>query len=104
MIDDDARMSLFVIARAQSRPQSVEALVGAMLKNRDASRHEAGCLRYEVARSATDPLLLITIEEWRDRAAFDRHMQTPHVAELLALVPDLVAAAPEISVFDPLGV
>ncbi|MGE3879465.1 MAG: putative quinol monooxygenase [Planctomycetota bacterium] len=96
-------MPLFVIARAQSSPQSVDKLAEAMLRNRDASRREPGCLRYEVARSAADPLLLITIEEWRDRAAFDRHMQTPHVAELLAAVPDLVAAAPEIAVFDPLG-
>ena len=95
-------MKLFVIARAMSRPESATALAAAMLKNRDASRREPGCVRYEVARSATDARVLITVEEWRDRAAFDQHMQTAHVAELLAAVPELVAASPEISVFEPL--
>ncbi len=71
-------------------------MLAALRDNMLASRREPGCVRYELAQSLGAPDEFVTIEEWRSEADVDAHMQTPHVAALLAKVPALVAAPPEI--------
>ena len=34
---------------------------------------ERGCLRYEFAESVVEPGRFILVQQWEDRAAFDRH-------------------------------
>lgn len=46
-----------------------------------ASRDEDGCLDYAFARDLADPDTLVLFERWRDRAALDSHMRSPHMAE-----------------------
>ena len=45
---------------------------------RDASRAEAGCITFDVARSNDDPNVFVLYEEWRDQAALDEHYKTDH--------------------------
>ncbi len=48
----------------------------------DAVRHEEGCLQYDyyLPVEASDTLLLV--ERWRDQAAQQVHLTTPHMAQL----------------------
>lgn len=48
----------------------------------EASRNEAGNLKYDYFRAADDPDLLLLIEHWKDQDAFDFHVQQPHFKEL----------------------
>jgi quinol monooxygenase YgiN len=56
------------------------------------SRAEDGCLNYYMHESLEDPREFMLYMNWRDEAAFNRHVATPHVqafdkefgAELLA--------------------
>lgn len=48
----------------------------------EASRKEAGNIRYEYFRAAEDPDLMLLIEHWKDQEAFDFHIQQPHFKEL----------------------
>ncbi len=89
-------MTIRVFARAVARPDRRDELVQALRENMAASLRERGCVGYELAQAVDDPDALTTIEVWRDEAALAEHMRTPHVAALLATVPDLVAAAPEV--------
>lgn len=64
----------------------IDRLHGAMEKNIAATRAEEGCEDYHYARDVSDPDLLHVSEKWRDEAAVEAHMATPHMAEFMALV------------------
>ncbi len=50
---------------------------------RDAVRaNEAGCLRFDVARSGDDPSVFFLWEEYVDRAALETHRGTEHFTRL----------------------
>jgi quinol monooxygenase YgiN len=89
-------MTIRVLARVLARGDGRDALRAALRANMLASRREAGCVRYELAQSLTDPNEFTTLEEWRTEADVDAHMRTPHVQQLLATVPALLAAPPDI--------
>jgi len=55
----------------------------AMLRDlRDASRAEAGCIAYDVARGIDDPGVFVLHEVWRDQAALDAHYREEHFTRL----------------------
>jgi quinol monooxygenase YgiN len=45
-----------------------------------ASRAEDGCLVYSYAEDVAEPGLIRVFEAWRDQAALDAHVRTPHLA------------------------
>ncbi|MGD1066138.1 MAG: putative quinol monooxygenase [Vulcanimicrobiaceae bacterium] len=47
-----------------------------------ASRAEAGCSGYLVARGIADPTMFVLYETWADQAALDLHYQTEHFQRL----------------------
>ncbi|HYE29703.1 MAG TPA: putative quinol monooxygenase [Allosphingosinicella sp.] len=64
----------------------IDRLKEAMARNVEATRAEEGCEHYAYAVDITDPNLLHVSERWRDDAAIERHMTTPHMGEFMALV------------------
>ena len=44
---------------------------------------EPGCLGYQVLRSLEDPAGLVLIESYRDEAALDAHLSSPHYQDLV---------------------
>ena len=48
-----------------------------------ATRAEEGCEAYGYAVDVGDPNLLHVSERWRDQAAMDAHMATPHMGALM---------------------
>lgn len=47
----------------------------------DESRKEAGCHAFDVARGNESPHIFALFEKWRDQAALDDHIKTPHFQE-----------------------
>ncbi len=92
-----------VIARVKAKAGKEKELERAWLKAAGLSRKEHGCLGYVLHRCASDPALFVSVEKWASAEANDRHMASAHIQELLRLVPDLLAAPPEILPFDVLG-
>lgn len=92
-------MTIRVLARAVARSDGRDALRAALRDNMLASRRESGCVRYELAQGLADPNEFTTLEEWRTEADVDAHMRTAHVQRLLATVPALLAAPPEIRTY-----
>ena len=60
------------------------------------TRAEAGCMRYELTHNVDDVNEFAMLEEWRSEADLQAHMRAPHVTELLAKIPPLLAAPPDI--------
>lgn len=69
-----------VIAMLKIRPGTLEALAGTAWPLIEHARSEPGCRYYDLNASITDPETMTFIEDWDTREAFDRHLNTPHVA------------------------
>ncbi len=52
------------------------------------SRAEAGCLSYDMHIDLKEPEVFMFYEVWRDQAAFDMHMQTEHLLNVLNTIKD----------------
>jgi quinol monooxygenase YgiN len=54
--------------------------------------HEPGCRAFDVAVAQDDPDTVVFYEVYDDRAAFDAHLQTAHLARFRAGFPALIVA------------
>ena len=64
------------------KPQHVAAFRAEMLNNARASRtREAGCRRFDVAFSESDPAQVFLYELYDDAHAFKEHQETAHFRE-----------------------
>jgi len=63
-------------------PDEAAEAEGMLIELRDASRREAGCVAYDVARDVDDPTVFVLHEVWRDQAALDAHYAEEHFTRL----------------------
>jgi quinol monooxygenase YgiN len=78
----------------------IERLKPAFEENIAATRAEPGCARYSYAVDLIDPNLLHVAEEWSEEAAIDAHMQSPHMAALMAALGTAGIEAIRIDAYD----
>lgn len=60
------------------------------------TRSEPGNLFFEWSRSAEDPNEWVLVEGFRDGQAGSEHVDSRHFKDAIAMLPDYVAATPEI--------
>jgi quinol monooxygenase YgiN len=82
---------LRVVATIPIKPESAEAMRGAISALAEATRAEEGCLAYDAFESAAQPGMFVTVEEWRSQADLDAHMQTEHVGAAVAAAQEHLA-------------
>ncbi len=97
-------MPLDVIALIPAKPGSEDVVRDALRTLVAATRQEEGCVAYDLHESQAAPGTFVTVEVWRDQAALDGHMTTPHIAAAFAAVGDHVADAPAIHALTPVPV
>ena len=90
------------VRAAQGRADDVVAAFTPCIEQ---THQEEGCLAYALHRDAADPDHLVLVERWRSQEDLDAHLQTPHVADLLAFAgtPGNLAAAPQLTYGGSLG-
>lgn len=77
------------------KPEHREAFIEAMLEDARGSReNEPGCVRFDVIQDEANPNRIYLYEVYRDRAAFEAHLQTPHFLKWQATVKDWFASPP----------
>lgn len=91
---------ILVVAQATLRADAREAFLAAVPAQLARTRLEAGCIAYAAYTSVEDPLRVIFVERWQDRAAVDAHMAAPHTQAFLALAAASVSAPPSIEDFE----
>src|SRR5262245_50639835 len=94
---------LNITASFQARPGKEKELRDALIGLLAPTRKEAGCLSYDLHQSADDPARLLMYETWRDKAAIDAHMISPHVQKFAPRVGGLCAEAPQILIWERIG-
>lgn len=80
-----------VIAEFQVKPEAMSAFLDAAL---DDARHsvadEPGCRQFDVVRPEGEGDRVLFYEVYDSRAAFDAHLETPHLARFRAAFPALI--------------
>ncbi len=64
------------------------------------SRQEPGCISHAVHVDCEDPLRLVFVEQWADRAALLAHFAVPASRNFVRALQPLAAAATTIEIYD----
>jgi len=70
---------LTVVATIVAKPGFEAQVRQELLKMVAPTRLEDGCINYDMHQGLTDPCRFVFYENWRDKAALDVHLQTPHL-------------------------
>jgi len=71
---------LLLTAFVEVAPSDRAAIAAALPAVISATRGEQGCEEYGCYEDAQQPGKYVFVERWRDKAALDRHLATPHMA------------------------
>jgi quinol monooxygenase YgiN len=89
-----------VTGSIQAQPQHIAELLAMSLEHVRRSRAEPGCLAHAVHRDAEDPLRLVFVEEWTDRAALLAHFALPASRAFVTSAAALAAAPPRMALYE----
>ncbi len=91
---------MFVIRfRVEARPEKAEDLFAAFKEVVPPSRAVEGVIAFDIGRDVTDRNAFIATEVFEDAAARERQESLPEVANVMSILPDCLAAAPEAIVY-----
>jgi len=96
----DAPRKVVVTGSLQARPEQVDELLRLSLEHVRRSRTEPGCLSHAVHRDVEDPLRLVFVEEWADRAALLAHFSVPASRAFVKAAAACASAAPQMSLYE----
>ena len=85
--------------KVQCQPGKTETALAVMEEVIAPSRKLDGVISFDIGRDIAEPDAIIATEVFEDRAALDRQEAQPEVAKVMALLPDIVAAPPEATIF-----
>ncbi len=95
--------TLRVVARIVALPEKVEALKAVLLELVEPTRHESGCIQYELLQNQSDPTDFTFVEEWTSHDALNTHSVSAHMKAGGAKLKGLVAAEPDIRQYNLLA-
>jgi quinol monooxygenase YgiN len=90
---------LIVRFKVKCRPEKVEDLRTAFEAVVAPSRTVEGVLHFDIAQDITDPNSFIATEVFVDKAALARQESLPQVQKVIALLPHVLAAGPEATIY-----
>lgn len=83
-----------------ARPETFDDLRRLSLEHVHRSRQEPGCVSHAVHVDCENPLRLVFVEQWADRAALAAHFAVPASLEFVRAVQRLAAAKTTIELYD----
>ena len=96
---------IIVTGSVRAHPESIDETLRLSLEHVRRSRTEPGCLLHSVHYDVEDPLRLVFVEHWADRAALDAHFQVPESRAFAKSLGELAAEPPTLEIYaaEPLG-
>jgi quinol monooxygenase YgiN len=91
---------IVVTGSVLAKPESIDELLALSLEHVRRSRAEPGCISHAVHRDAEDPLRLVFVEEWADRAALEAHFAVPASRAFAKAAGALAAEPPTMNLYD----
>jgi quinol monooxygenase YgiN len=91
---------IVVTGSVTSRDDSLAEVKTLSLEHVHRSRKEPGCISHAVHVDCENPLRLVFIEQWADRAALLAHFAVPASREFVSALRSLAAAAATLELYD----
>lgn len=86
--------------RISSKPDQSEALEQAVSEQSPKVREQAGCVTFELFRSAEQPNQYLLYEEWQDRASFEAYKDSVPFKAIGAALPPMLAGKPDSAYYE----
>jgi quinol monooxygenase YgiN len=91
---------IVVTGSVTAREDSVDETSRLSLEHVHRSRQENGCISHAVHIDCENPLRLVFIEQWADRAALLAHFAVPASRDFVRALQPLAAASPTLEIYD----
>jgi len=91
---------IVVTGSVTAREDSLHETRRLSLEHVHRSRNEPGCISHAVHIDCENPLRLVFIEQWTDRAALAVHFAVPASRDFVRALQPLAAASPTIEIYD----
>ena len=91
---------IVVTGSATARKDSLDEIRTLSLEHVHRSRKEPGCISHAVHVDCENPLRLVFIEQWADRAALLTHFAVPASRDFVRALQPLAAASTTIEIYN----
>jgi quinol monooxygenase YgiN len=91
---------IVVTGSVTAREDSLAEIRQLSLEHVQRSRQEAGCISHAVHVDCENPLRLVFIEQWTDRAALLAHFAVPASRDFVRALRPLASAAATLELYD----
>ena len=91
---------ILVTGSVTARPGTLDEVLKLSLEHVHRSRTEPGCISHAVHVDAENPLRLVFVERWADRAALLTHFAVPASPAFVKTLQSLAAEASPIDIYD----
>jgi quinol monooxygenase YgiN len=91
---------IVVTGSVTAREDSLSEIRRLSLEHVRRSRAENGCISHAVHVDCENPLRLVFIEQWADRAALMAHFAVPASRDFVRALQPLAAASPTLEIYD----
>jgi len=98
-----SKTTIRVVARVVALPDKVEEVKSVLLGLIEPTRKEEGCIVYELLQNQADPTDFTFVEEWESQALLEAHLASAHIEEAESQLDGLVAAEPDIRLYQLLA-
>jgi quinol monooxygenase YgiN len=85
--------------KVQCQPGKTEHALAVMENVIAPSRALEGVVSFDIGRDIAEPDSIIATEVFKDRAALDRQERLPEVAKVMDVLPHILVAPPEATLF-----
>ena len=91
---------IVVTGSVMARDDSLSEISRLSLEHVHRSRTENGCISHAVHIDCENPLRLVFIEQWEDRAALIAHFAVPASRDFVRALQPFAAASPTLEIYD----
>jgi quinol monooxygenase YgiN len=91
---------ILVTGSVTARPETIDEVRRISLTHVHRSRTEPGCISHAVHVDCENPLKLVFVEQWADRAALLAHFAVPASRDFVRALQSLAAASTTIEIYD----
>ena len=91
---------ILVTGSVTAREESLNQVLKLSLEHVHRSRNEPGCISHAVHIDCENPLRLVFVEQWADRAALLAHFAVPASRDFVRALQPLAATATTLEIFE----
>jgi quinol monooxygenase YgiN len=91
---------IMVTGSVTARTDTLDAVLKLSLEHVHRSRQEPGCIAHAVHADCENPLRLVFIEQWADRAALSAHFAVPASRDFIRALQALASARSTLEIYE----